>query len=115
MGSKIEKYRKEIISLLEYYNSIPSQTPKAEEMYDQLIIDEKHDHYAIMTVGWEGSKRIYFTSFHIDIINEKIWVQEDNTDCDIVGELESRGIPKSDIVLAFHAPRKRSFTAYATA
>jgi hypothetical protein len=115
MGSKVKKYQEEIIKLLEYYNSIQSISPKADEMYDQLIIDEKHDHYAIMSVGWEGTRRIYYPVFHLDIINDKIWVQEDATDFDIVGELEARGVPKSDIVLAFHSPKKRVYTEYAVA
>jgi XisI protein len=45
----------------------------------------------------------------------RIWVQEDATDYDLVGVLEDKGIPKSDIVLAFHAPYKRPYTGYAIA
>jgi hypothetical protein len=52
----------------------------------------------------------------IDIINDKIWVQEDATDYDIVGVLEDEHhIPKSDIVLAFYAPYRRPHTGYAVA
>ena len=42
-----------------------------------------------------------------------IYVQEDATDFDIVGELERQGVPATDIVLAFHAPFKRPITEYA--
>ena len=52
---------------------------------------------------------------HFDIINGKLWIQEDATDFDLVGELEEHNIPKEDIVLAFHAPYKRPFTGYAVA
>ena len=111
------KYRKEIIELLSYYANGLSKSNNAptDEMYEQLIIDEKNDHYAIMTVGWDDIRRVYYPVFHIDIINDKIWIQEDATDFDIVGELEARGVPKSDIVLAFHSPRKRAYTQYAVA
>jgi tagatose-1,6-bisphosphate aldolase non-catalytic subunit AgaZ/GatZ len=116
MEKRLE-YRKIIVELLNYYSKglANSKDRQADEIYDQLIIDEKHDHYAIMSVGWEGTRRIYYPIFHLDIINEKIWVQEDATDFDIVGELEARNIPKSDIVLAFHSPKKRAFTTYAVA
>lgn len=66
--------------------------------------------------GWkEELTRIHFCVFHIDLINGKIWVQEDSTDYDIVGVLEEHEIPKEDIVLAFHAPYKRPYTGYAVA
>lgn len=81
----------------------------------QLIFDVEHDHYLLYRVGWEGYDRIHYCVFHLDIQDSKIWVQEDATDYDIVGVLEEQGVPKSDIVLAFHAPYKRPHTGYATA
>ncbi|WP_310587671.1 XisI protein [Fibrella rubiginis] len=79
------------------------------------MIDTERDHYQILTIGWEDGKRVYYPIFHLDIRNDKIWVQEDATDYDLVGELERHGIAKSDIVLAFHAPYKRPYTGYAVA
>ena len=82
----------------------------------QLIFDAEHHHYQLYRVGWEGLERVHYCVFHIDIINDKIWVQEDATDYDIVGVLEEEhGVPKEDIVLAFHAPYKRPYTGYAVA
>lgn len=52
---------------------------------------------------------------HLLIKDGKIWGQELMTDRDIVGDLEDRGIAKSDIVLASHAPYKRPHTGYAIA
>ena len=48
-------------------------------------------------------------------MTEKIWVQRNISDYDIVGDIENKGVPKSDIVLAFHAPQMRPFTEYASA
>jgi XisI protein len=82
----------------------------------QLIFDTQNHHYQLYRVGWEGLQRVHYCVFHIDIINDKIWVQEDATDYDIVGVLEDEHhIPKSDIVLAFHAPYRRPYTGYAVA
>ena len=67
------------------------------------------------TTWKEEIRRIHFCIFHIDIINGKLWVQEDSTDWDLVGNLEEAGVPKQDIVLGFHAPYKRPFTDYAVA
>jgi hypothetical protein len=82
----------------------------------QLIFDDQNAHYLLYRTSWKDElKRIHFCVFHIDVINNKLWVQEDATDYDLVGELEARGIPKNDIVLAFHAPYKRPHTGYAVA
>jgi XisI protein len=111
---KLKNYRSIIRSVLEEYATTrkPSRTGDVEH---QLLFDEAHDHYQLFCVGWNELKRIYFPVFHLDIKNDKVWVQEDATDYDLVGVLEDKGIPKSDIVLAFHAPYKRPYTGYAVA
>ncbi|MDX2248670.1 MAG: XisI protein [Bacteroidia bacterium] len=112
---KLSNYRTLIIELLKQYIAMPSVSASDDELEEQLILDREHDHYQILAIGWQGAKRIYYPVFHLDIKNGKIWVQEDATDFDIVGELENRGVPKSDIVLAFHAPYRRPHTDYAAA
>ncbi len=114
MDQVINSYRSIIKNLLTDYADTrkPSTTG---EIQHQLLFDETHDHYQLFCVGWQGMKRIYFPVFHLDIIKGKVWVQEDASDFDIVGELEAKGIPKSSIVLAFHAPYKRQHTGYAVA
>jgi hypothetical protein len=51
---------------------------------------------------------------HIDIKRDKIWIQHDGTEGGLAGRLVEAGVPKEDIVLAFHAPYKRRFTEFAT-
>ena len=113
MAHSLENYRKIIIDILNEYANTPSVSSPTDEVEEQLIIDTLHDHYQILTIGWENGKRVYYPVFHIDIKSDKIWVQEDATDSDLVGELEKRGVSKSDIVLGFHAPLKRQYTNYA--
>nr|WP_228043418.1 XisI protein [Desmonostoc muscorum] len=55
----------------------------------------------------------YGCVLHLDIKNEKIWIQHDGTEGGIADELTNRGVPKQDIVLAFHSPFKRQFTEFA--
>ncbi len=45
----------------------------------------------------------------------KIWLQENSTDFDIIGVLEEKGVPKSDIVLGFQPEDVRGMTEYAMA
>lgn len=108
---KIVKYRQIIRQTLTEYAAPPTTDPEAPQ--EQLLFDEEHDHYQIMAVGWEGDQRVYFTILHLDILNGKIRIQENNSDFDIAEKLESLGIPKTDIVLALHAPSMRKFSGYA--
>lgn len=80
----------------------------------QTIFDTERDHYQLVNVGWRNEKhRVYGTVIHLDIIDGKIWVQWDGTDDAVAEELVAQGVPKSDIVLGFHAPYKRPYTEYA--
>jgi hypothetical protein len=79
----------------------------------ELVIDRDHDHYQIMTVGWNGNERVHGCLIHVDIKDGKIWIQHDGTEAGIANRLVERGVPKTDIVLAFHAPFRRQFTEFA--
>jgi len=50
---------------------------------------------------------------HIDIINDKIWIQRDGTEYGIANELVNAGIPKNQIVLAFQPVDIRQYTEFA--
>lgn len=115
MDRKLKKYQKIITDTLTRYTELLSESPKEDELKEQLILDTQRNHFQILAIGWEKGKRVYYPVFHLDIKNGKIWVQEDATDFDIVGELERQGVPASDIVLAFHSPFKRPLTGYAVA
>lgn len=60
-----------------------------------------------MGVGWDGYKRVHGISIHLDLKGDKIWIQTDWTEPGVAKELQELGVPKSDIVLAFHAPYRR--------
>lgn len=86
------------------------------EYENQVIIDKGKRYFQLMCVGWKGSRRTYFSQIHLDIKpNGKIWIQEDLTEEGIANELMEKGVPKSDIVLAFYAPFRREDTGFAVA
>lgn len=115
MDNKVKNYQRIISETLKRYAALPSEGNVEDELEDQLILDTERNHFQILTIGWENGKRVYYPIFHLDIKNGKIWIQEDATDFDVVGELEQQGVPSEDIVLAFHAPFKRPLTGYAVA
>lgn len=64
----------------------------------------------IVPASWETGSLSYF---HPDILTGKVWVQEGATDLDPVGELERKGVPKKNSILAFQALDKCSLSGYA--
>ncbi len=52
---------------------------------------------------------------HLYIVNGKIWIQRDGTEDGVALELEEAGVPREDIVLAWHPPHLRPYTDYAAA
>ncbi|MEH2375086.1 element excision factor XisI family protein [Nostoc sp.] len=50
---------------------------------------------------------------HIDIINNKIWIQRDSTEYGMSNEFVNAGIPKNQIVLAFQPADIRQYTEFA--
>ena len=106
----VEQYRHYVKQLLEKY---ASYSTGEEGLETQIIEDEKHDHYQLFHLGWRNNRRIYGCIWHIDIKNQKFWIQHDGTEIGMAMELVDLGVPKTDIVLAFHAPFKRKYTEFA--
>jgi len=84
-----------------------------DETEVQLILDIERNHYLLMLVGWHNQRREYGSLIHIDIKDNKIWIQSDGTEVGVANELVEAGVPQTDIVLAFKSPFKRQFTDYA--
>ena len=89
-------------------------TPFAERRYsdreikNEAVFDRERDHYLVMSVGWQGYRRVQHSLLHLDLIEGKIWIQRDGTEDGIADVLEAEGVPKSDIVLAFHPEKDRA-------
>lgn len=109
---KLDSYRQHIKHLLSEYNSWAKPKNNWES---QLIFDEKQDHYLWMKVGWDNSKRIYYSVIHLDIKDGKIWLQQNATDLNPAEDLIEMGVTRDDIVLGLQPPFKRRFTDYGVA
>lgn len=110
-NGKIENYQNIITQILEEYAEYLNE-PNIET---QVICDYKRNHFQLIKIGWENDRRYHYCVFHFDIKNEKIWLQENNSDIRIALDLEQKGVPKSEIVLGIHAPSLRSYSDYAAA
>ncbi|MCB0063456.1 MAG: XisI protein [Caldilineaceae bacterium] len=90
-------------------------TSEGEGIRTEIVIDRDRGHYEIMEVGWSNDQRIHNSIIHIDIIGNKVWLQQNTTEIRVAEELVAAGIPRQAIVLGFHPPRVRQFTEYAVA
>lgn len=80
-----------------------------------LLTDSEHDKYQLQAVGWDQNERIYYVIFQADIIDGKIWIQEDNTEDGFANLLLEKGVHKKDIVLAYYPDYHRQYTEFAVA
>lgn len=87
--------------------------PANAHLQFEAIMDTEGNHYQIIALGWEGSHRVFNLLFHLDIIDHKIWVQEDKMENSIAEILVEHGVSKKDIVLAYFPDYHRQYTEYA--
>ncbi|MEM7125616.1 MAG: XisI protein [Chloroflexota bacterium] len=108
----LENYRDIIKGFLSECMESLSST---ENIRIECVTDDEQKHYEIMEIGWEGDRRIHDSFIHIDIIEDKVWLQHNATEERVAEELIKAGIPRQAIVLGFQPPRVRQFTECAVA
>ena len=107
---RLAKYREYIQQILTKYAKRFSSDDGVET---QTIFDTDRDHYQVIYVGWHNRRRIYGPVLHLDIKDDKIWIQWNGTEDNIADELIEMGVSKQDIVIGFHPPYMRKFTDFA--
>ena len=110
----VEQYQQYIRHLLSERAQRASIPPTAQEYEVQTIFDAEHNRYQLLYVGWRGNKRAFGCILHLEIKDGKIWIQHDGTEEGIANRLVEMGVPKQDIILAFHEPEVRQFTGFGT-
>jgi hypothetical protein len=107
---KLELYRSIVTEILTKYSQYK---PSYGQVEIEQIFDRDRDRYQLLAIGWNQQKRIYGTTIHLDIQDEKIWIQQNTTEFDLASNLVEMGVPKQDIVIGFHTPKMRQLTGFA--
>jgi len=107
---KLTQYRDWIQRVLDKYSQVK---PANGEIEVYKFFDHQDDHYQVFHAGWNQHRRVFGPLIHIDIIDDKIWIQYDGTEVGVANELVDFGVPKHDIVLAYHAPLMRQYDGFA--
>jgi hypothetical protein len=92
------------------YNLKP--TPGVETF---VIFDDERGHYLLTTLGWLPGRRVRRNVLFVRLRNGKFWIEEDWTEDGIATDFVQAGVPREDIVLAFHPPERRPLTEFTTA
>jgi hypothetical protein len=90
-------------------------TSPYDQVVSELVADREHGRYVVFNIGWNKTRRVHSTLLHIDVINNKAWIQQDNTEDGFATDLLRAGVPHDQIVLAFHLPEVRRFGEFAEA
>ena len=107
---KLKEFYNVIYPILKEYADLPYYD---RNLQHKLIISDDQKDYLLMTIGWKDDVKIHGCVVHLEIINDKIWIHRDGLEDGIANDLVNAGIPKNEIVLAFHPPDIRPFTDFA--
>jgi hypothetical protein len=107
---KVLKYQHIICTMLEEYAKIQGIPA---EIKSYTLFDKEGHHYQLLSMGWFRQEYTYSVAMHLDIIDEKVWIQQNNSDANLSMELIELGIAKEDIVLGFMLPAKRQYATIA--
>ncbi len=111
---KMIRYRKLAKQIL--LSHVPADEEENAPNIDRIVIcDEERGHYQLGRWGWDKGKRAKWMNFYFRLKNGKFWIEFDLTEAGIANELLEAGVPREDIVLAFHEPEMRPLTEFAVA
>ncbi|MBD2176850.1 XisI protein [Pseudanabaena sp. FACHB-1998] len=106
-------YRQIIKQVLQNHADYRSAIPDAYT--SQVLFDDERGQYLVLDIGWNGDQYLHSTPIHLSLVNDKIWIQYDDTEEGIVTDLVDEGVSKNDIVLGFRHPKVRLHTGFAVA
>jgi hypothetical protein len=81
----------------------------------EVTFDEERDHYLLLRIGWTPEGRLFVPTLYARLRDGKIWIENDWTEQGLATELVEQGVPREDVVLAFHPPEMRVHTEFAVA
>ena len=102
MDNLLVFYQQCIKEILSEYERLSTEWSEVE-----LLFDDERKRYMVLRVGWFKHKRVHRCLIHIDICDDKVMIQANNTEYLIDNELIDRGISKEKIIFAFLPPEAR--------
>ncbi|MEM7128724.1 MAG: XisI protein [Chloroflexota bacterium] len=106
--ARVDEYAECVQGYLKQYASTKHSIQQIET---QTIFDTEHHHYQLMNVGWIDNRRVYGSVLHIDIKDDKVWIQHNGTELPVAEELVAlaavRSVSSAKAVAERRQPRWR--------
>ena len=97
MGKSVTFYQTCIKKLLSEYETLNTHDTRI-----RLCFDDERKIYLVMRVGWfQQYKRIHRCLVHIEIVDETVVIETNNTEDSIDKDLIALGVPEENISLGF--------------
>jgi hypothetical protein len=99
----------------EFYKQCIKQLPteyeglQSGDTRTELVFDDGRMRYMVVWIGWEAYKRVHQCAIHIDICDEQVVIQWNDTEDLLDEELINLGIPRERIRLALLPPEMQAF------
>jgi XisI protein len=101
-------------AIIEALQEVAARSGDSGKVRTVTVFDESSNQYQILDLGWdESGKRIFQPMIHLELLDGKVWIQENMTDLDVAKVLLEWGVEPSDIVLGMHSASLRRFSEYA--
>jgi squalene cyclase len=100
---RLNEYRQIVVRYLEDFAKNDANA--------QLVFDRDRDRYIVLHNEWRGDRRIYGCAIQLDIIDDRVWIQINNTEIYVDRELIDLGVDSKDIILGFRSPNIRKLLA----
>ncbi|AKG22483.1 XisI protein [Calothrix sp. 336/3] len=107
---KLTNYRQYIQQIL--IEESQGDTLGGDIIESETVFDLANDRYLLIDLGWKGHRRIYNCVLHLEIREDKIWIQRNQTDTPIADKLIAKGVTKDDIILGLKSPAIREYTEF---
>lgn len=87
--------------LLEY----PKYDSADDVIKSSVSFDDEHGNYVLLQAGLRGDDYLQSAVIHVQLIDDKIWVQYDGAEYGVANELV-------DVVLGFRHPSVKKYTCF---
>ena len=108
----LDQYQQAIASVFQEWEKLPANGSSFRIIG---VLDNQRNRYLLEHVESGGAQPVARTLAYLEICQDKIWVQVDNTEVGIATQLVAAGIPKSQIVLGFYPPAMSQLGEFALA
>jgi hypothetical protein len=98
-----------------FVEEIAAIRPAIGDIECVALIDDARDIYAVVMVGWDRTGRVVDPLVLARLVKDKVYVEADGTDLDLVGRLLDAGVPPDHVVIGYQHPDMRADTKFAVA